>query len=492
MVVRNPDATRRRLRYVIIGAGMAGLLAAIRLRERGDSDFIVYEKGDKVGGTWRENRYPGLTCDVHAHAYTYSFAPYPDWSRYFAPGPEIQSYFEAVTDRFGVRGAIRFNTEITDCRFVEGRWRIQMADGTTDVADVVIAATGVLHHPNIPAIPGLEDFAGAAFHSARWPDDLSLENKSVGIVGSGSTGVQLVCGLADHVKKLVQFSRSPQWIMPGEDFAYSDSERQEFRDNPEKIEALRGGEEFWARLRHFNNAILNPDSPEMAQIEALVRHNLETSVADPVLRERLRPNYRAVCKRIVMSPNYYECVQRPNVEVETGKLARVERNGVRMEDGALHELDAIVLATGFRADRFVRPIRVRGLDGMELDEVWAVRPNAYLAITVPQFPNFFMLNGPAGPVGNFSLIDVAERQWGYIDRLLEPIRAGRHSTVAVRPAVLADYENRRIAAARTTIWATGCTSWYLDSEGVPASWPWTYDHFAEEMATPRMSDFIFD
>jgi len=163
-----------------------------------------------------------------------------------------------------------------------------------------------------------------------------------------------------------------------------------------------------------------------------------------------------------------------------------------MEDGALHELDAIVLATGFRADRFVRPIRVRGLDGMELDEVWAVRPNAYLAITVPQFPNFFMLNGPAGPVGNFSLIDVAERQWGYIDRLLEPIRAGRHSTVAVRPAVLADYENRRIAAARTTIWATGCTSWYLDSEGVPASWPWTYDHFAEEMATPRMSDFIFD
>ncbi len=485
------DTHSRRLRYVVIGAGMAGLVTAIRLKQRGDADFIVYEKGEKVGGTWRENRYPGLTCDVHAHAYTYSFAPYPEWTRFFAGGPEIQNYFEWVTDKFHVRDAIRFNVEVTACRYDHGRWQIELSDGGCDTADVVIAATGVLHHPNIPEIPGIADFAGPSFHSARWPDGLALEGKRVGIIGSGSTGVQMVCGLSGTVSNLVHFARTPQWINPTPDFAYSEEERQAFRDDPAKIEALRNGEAYWNAVTEFNTAIVDPDSPEMAAIEARVLRNLEDNVKDPVLREKLRPTYRPICKRLVSSPDYYAHAQLPNVTIETGTIARVEKDGIRMQDGTFHPLDVIVLATGFRADRFVRPIVVTGENGIDLNAVWAVRPSAYLAVSVPHFPNFFLLNGPTGPVGNFSLIDIAEREWGFIDQLLEPIRTGQHTAVAATDEAFAAYEKRRIAAARTTIWGSGCTSWYLDSEGVPSSWPWTYTRFAEEMTAPKPADFVY-
>ena len=470
---------------------MAGLVTAIRLRQRGDADFIVYEKGNKVGGTWRENRYPGLTCDVHAHAYTYSFAPYPEWTRFFAAGPEIQHYFEWVTDKFAVRDAIRFNVEVTACVYEQGRWQIELSDGSRDTADVVIAATGVLHHPNIPEIAGIGDFAGPAFHSARWPDELPLAGKRVGVIGSGSTGVQIVCGLSNTVAELVHFSRTPQWINPVPDFPYSEAERQAFRDDPAKIEALRNGEQYWAGVREFNRAITHPDSPEMAAIETRVLRNLEENVTDPILREKLRPTYRAACKRLVSSPDYYAHAQRPNVTIEVGTIAQVEKDGIRMADGTFHPLDVIVLATGFRADRFVRPIHVIGENGIDLDDVWAVRPSAYLAVSIPHFPNFFLLNGPTGPVGNFSLIDIAEREWAFIDQLLEPIRSGNYGAVAASQAAFDDYEKRRIAAARTTIWGSGCVSWYLDSEGVPSSWPWEYSRFAEAMTKPIVEDFVY-
>jgi cation diffusion facilitator CzcD-associated flavoprotein CzcO len=244
-------------------------------------------------------------------------------------------------------------------------------------------------------------------------------------------------------------------------------------------------------VREFNRGIVAPDSPEMAAIEERCRRNLEDSVSDPVLREKLRPNYRAACKRLIMSPDYYLHAQRANVCIEIGAIESIEPHGLRMRDGTLHLLDILVLATGFQADRFVRPIEVTGEDALALNEVWAVRPVAYLAVSVPGFPNFFLLNGPSGPVGNFSLIDVAEREWAYIDQLLEPVRAGEFAGVAASPQALADYELRRIAAARTTIWASGCKSWYLDSQGIPTSWPWPYDRFAAELTTPRRADFVY-
>lgn len=476
-------------RFIVIGAGMSGILSAIRLKEAGQTDFVVYEKGSSIGGTWRENRYPGLTCDVPAHCYTYSFAPHADWSAFYAPGPEIKAYFEKVIDDFAVRDFIRLNHEVTACEWDGSRWQVTLADGTRDSADIVIAASGVLHHINDPAIPGKESFAGAMFHSARWDDRVALEGKRIGIIGNGSTGVQIVTALADVASALVHFQRSPQWVMPVQQFAYSDEDRAAFRADPGRIDAIRFGDDYWNGIRRFNSAIVDPDSPAMREIEELCSRNLEESVRDPALREKLRPNYRAACKRLIYSWSYYDAVQKANVDVEVGQIDRIEPDGIRMNDGTFHLLDVIVLATGFRADRFIRPTTVKGASGADLDDFWKERPTAHYAVTLPGFPNFFMLNGPTGPVGNFSLIDIAEKQWDYLAQLMEPILRGEAQTVEPTAEAHADYDRRRTEAARQTIFGSGCTSWYLDKDGVPLTWPWSYDAFAEAMARPVPDEY---
>ena len=279
----------RQLRFIIIGAGMAGMLAGIRLKERGDTDFTIYEKGDSVGGTWRENHYPGLACDTPAHSYTYSFATNPEWSAFYAPGPEIRAYFEGIADRYDLKKQIAFNSEIASCRFVDGRWRITTTDGREDVADVVIAATGVLHHPNEPEIAGLSDFAGPVFHSARWDHTVPLEGKRVGVIGNGSTGVQIVSAVSKVAGKLVHFQRSPQWIMPCPDLKYSEEDKQAFRDDPAKIEAVRNGPEAAARRARFTAAIIDMDSPELQEIQDICERNLEESIADPDFARKAPP-----------------------------------------------------------------------------------------------------------------------------------------------------------------------------------------------------------
>ena len=482
----------RALRYVIVGAGMAGILAGIKLRERGETDFVILEKAGAVGGTWRENRYPGLTCDVPAHAYTFSFAPHAEWSAYYAPGPEIQAYFQRLVDHYNLTPHLRFHCEVTECRFDETScaWLVKDAAGGEWRADVLIAASGVLHHPNTPTIDGLQSFAGKCFHSARWDDEAKLDGARVGVVGGGSTGVQIVTALAERARRVVHFQRSPQWIMPVPYFTYTDAEREAFRNDPALIDAIRYSPEYWAAVHRFTNAIVNIDGPEMAEIEHICRLNLEESVRDPVLREQLRPNYRAACKRLIYSWGYYNAVQKPGVAVERDAIDRVEAAGVRMRSGALHELDTLVLATGFKADRFIRPAQVIGAGGALLDEAWAVRPTAYYAVAIPRFPNFFMLNGPTGPVGNFSLIDIAEAQWGYIAHLLERLRQGAR-TVQPKAEAHARYEQRRIEAAKTTIFGSGCSSWYLDASGVPSSWPWSYQAFMDAMREPNFEDFDF-
>lgn len=481
--------TPRRLRIAIIGTGMAGILAAIRLHESGRHHVTVYEKADRVGGTWRENTYPGLNCDVPAHAYTYSFAPNPDWSSFLAPGPEIRNYFEDVVDRHGIRSLIRFNQEVTSCVYRDGRWRIETVHGLKDQADVVIAATGVLHHPNQPQIEGLERFAGDSFHSARWDHSVPLDGRRIGIIGSGSTGVQIVSALAGRASRVTHIQRSPQWIMPMPNDPYTDEQRAAFRENPALIDQIRYGESYTSMVRRFTEAIIDHESPQMAEIEAVVRNNLEQSIGDPVLRERLRPNYRAACKRLIYSPDYYQMVQRPDVDVVVGGIAHIEPEGVRMQDGSLHALDVLVLATGFQAHRFMRPMTVQGRDGADLDAFWATHPAAYLGISMPEFPNFFMINGPTGPVGNFSLIDIAERQWGYVEQLIGALASGRCREISVSADTMTDYEQRRIAAAKKTIFASGCSSWYLDADGMPSSWPWSYDAFAEQTAAARFEQF---
>jgi len=477
------------LRYVIIGAGMAGILAGIRLRERGVTEFAIYEKGDSVGGTWRENTYPGLTCDVPAHSYTYSFAYNPDWSAYYAPGPEIRDYFENVARAYGIFEHIHFNTEVVRCEWDGRMWRIRTKDGCEDRAHILIAATGVLHHPRYPDIPGLESFSGPCFHSARWDHSVELDGKRVGVIGTGSTGVQIVTALAGRVEQLVQFQRSAQWIMPCPDLQYSEEDRQAFRDDPNRIMEVRDGPEAKARRARFTSAIIDVDSPELAEIQAIVEKNLEDSVRDPELREKLRPDYRVACKRLVFSAHYYEAVQKPSVEIEAVPIERIEPGGVRMKDGRLHELDVLVLATGFKVDQFVRPIEMIGEGGMNLEELWKEHPRAYYAVTVPHFPNLALLNGPTGPVGNFSLIDIAEAQWGYFDQLVDLVREGKCAGFAPTLAALEDYEIRRSEAALKTVFASGCSSWYLDARGAPQVWPWSYAYFSEVMAKPDLDDY---
>jgi cation diffusion facilitator CzcD-associated flavoprotein CzcO len=395
---------------------------------------------------------------------------------------------EGVARKYGVDRRIHCGEEIVRCQFSGGRWRLETQSGHRDQVDVVIAATGVLHHPNVPDIAGLDSFAGAWFHSARWDHSVALDGRRIGIIGTGSTAVQIVPAVVDRVAKLALFQRTAQWIAPQENPPYSDAEKAEFHRNPELMRQMH--REMSRMLAEaFSNAVVDASSPQMQLIEEVCRANLESNVCDPELREKLRPNYRAACKRLVISPNFYEAIQKPNAELVTEGIERVEAGGVRTHDGRLHALDVLVLATGFRVDRFLRPMQVIGRAGRRLDDLWAKRPVAYLSISIPGFPNLFMLNGPNGPVGNFSLIEVAELQIAYILGLVEPIRAGRCREISASDAATAAFDAERVERAKQTVWSTGCRSWYLDDRGIPAVWPWTFDRFREEMAAPKLEAY---
>lgn len=476
------------LSFLIIGAGMAGILSAIKLKEKGYSQVTVVEKADRIGGTWRENTYPGLTCDVPSHAYTYSFEPNPDWSRHLPPGPEIQQYFEQTTVKYGIDKLIHFNTEIQSCQFDGSKWQLQSVQGSAYEADVVIAATGVLHHPRYPDIHGINAFGGAIFHTSRWDHNVPLDNRSVAVIGNGSTGVQIVSALADRCARILHFQRTAQWIMPVENPYFSAEEKNAFRNDAELLKLMQKHPDYLANVTRFTNGVVNPDSEEMKSIEDTVLANLENNIQDPILKEQLRPNYRAACKRLIFSPDYYQAIQHQNAQLITESIEKIETEGIRTTDGQLHKVDVIALATGYRADQFMRPMNIVGRNQVKLNDVWQRSPRAYYSISIPEFPNLFMLNGPNGPVGNFSLIDIAELQWGYIEQLIEVIQADGSQLCATQQA-LEQFDEKRIAAAKTTIFGSGCNSWYLNAEGIPATWPWSFAAFEEAMAKPEMNDF---
>ncbi len=476
-------------RFLIIGAGMAGILAAIKLREAGHRNIVIYEKADRIGGTWRDNRYPGLTCDVPAHAYTYQFAPNPEWSAYLVGGKEIQAYFEKVVDDYGIRPLIRFNAEIVRMEWKDDQWDVESADGEVDHAHAVIAATGVLHHPKWPEIKGLESFAGNAMHTAQWDERVWLAGKRIGIIGNGSTGVQMAVALGKAGHEIVHFQRSPQWMMPYPNFEYSDEDKARFRASLDAINEIRYDPTYESNVQRFTTGVTDIDGPEMQAIEDICRDWLEQAVVDPVLREKLRPNYRAACKRLIYSLDYYGVAQQPNVETIVCGIDEIVPEGVIDNEGVLHKLDVLALATGFHTDRFIRPISVKGLGGRDIEEAWAERCQAYMAISVPDFPNFFLMNGPSSPVGNFSLIDVAEKQWTYIAQLLARVSDSNARGIVASHAAHVAYEERRIKAAKASIFGSGCTSWYLDGTGVPITWPWDYAAFGEAMAKPDFDAF---
>ncbi|MEM7541563.1 MAG: NAD(P)/FAD-dependent oxidoreductase [Pseudomonadota bacterium] len=475
-------------RIIIIGAGMSGILAAIKFQQAGYQDVTILEKASRLGGTWRDNTYPGLSCDVPSHHYSYSFEFNPNWTHLFSPGAEICEYFEGVAEKYGVHSLIRFDEEVIDAKFDQSLWRLNTASGSSFEAEIVICATGPLHHPKYPDLEDLGRFEGACFHSARWDHSVPLDNQRVGIIGTGSTAIQITPAIIDRVDKLSLFQRTAQWVISLPNVPYSEEQKTQFRADPQLMSDIY--EQWKGQFNHtFARAVLG-DERQLGKLHELCQANLDQNVHDAELKRKLTPDYKVACKRLVMSSTFYPAIQKPNADLVTAGIERVEGAGIRTVDGELHELDVLVLATGFHAHQFMRPIRLIGRNGVTIEQAWADANAAYRSLAVPGFPNFFMLVGPNSPIGNFSLIMISELQVDYILKLAERIRAG--DCQALEPGQVAtDQFNADLKAAMGgTIWTSGCNSWYLDKNGTPVTWPWDFETFERDMAEPRFDDFV--
>lgn len=474
-------------KFAVIGAGMSGILAAIKLSEAGCTNVTVYEKTERLGGTWRDNTYPGLSCDVPSHHYTYSFEPNPDWSRVFVGGEEIHGYFERTAKKYNVAEKIEYGHEVISAELEKGQWHLEFSNGEHEVVDFIIAATGVLHHPVMPNIAGLEDFAGATFHSARWDHSVSLKNKRVGVIGTGSTGMQIVPAIVDEVAQLSLFQRTAQWVLPLPNSAYSEEQKAEFRENPELMQALY---DKWANqfTHSFSRAVIG-GKDELQKIADLCELNLNKNVRDPELLKKLTPNYVVACKRLVMSDQFYPAIQKDNASLVTSSIAKIEAAGVRTEDGVLHELDVLVLATGFNGHSYMRPMELISENGLKLSQVWRDSAQAYRSIGIPDFPNFFMMIGPNSPIGNFSVIMISEMQLSYIMQVIAKFSEQGKSQAAPSKLATENFNQAVKDAMKGTVWVTGCKSWYLDKNGNPDLWPWSFERFQQEMAEPDLAEF---
>jgi len=475
-----------KVRVAIIGAGMSGICMAIKLQDAGIDSFVIYEQASEIGGTWRDNTYPGLYCDVPSRYYSYSFRPNPEWSRLTPPAAEIQQYFVDVVEERNLRTNIRFNTPVQAARYRDGQWWITTASGE-EAFDVLVTATGILRVPNYPGIPGLDSFAGPVFHSARWDHSVSLPDKRIGLIGTGSTGVQIVSALGGIVKKLTVFQRTPQWVMPWFNGHYGPWTKAAIRRWPG---LGRPGYWFWGMyLRSLVGRAPVEPCFQRRLIAALCRWHLQVSVRDRALREKLTPSDQPLCRRIILGPHYYTAIQQPGVDVVTPKIDHIEPRGVVTADGVLHELDVLVLATGFDSRAYTAPMMVYGEDGHSLAQAWAGGARAYRSIAVPGFPNMFTMLGPHSPVGNQSLIPIAEDQANYALWWIRQIRDGRvTSTVPTRQAT-DRYNDEVMAAMPQTSWVSGCSGWYLGDNGVPELFPWHPDRHSAMLRWPVIADF---
>jgi cyclohexanone monooxygenase len=479
--------TRLGLRIAVIGAGAGGIATAIRLRERGVSDVVIFEKAGEPGGTWRDNTYPGITCDVPSHLYRFSFAPNPDWSHKYSPGPEIQAYMRKVAADYGVEARIRLNSEVLSAAWRDGAWEIVTNQGPQGRFDAVITAVGILHHPALPDIEGLGDFAGAAFHTARWDHSIPLEGKRIGVIGTGSTAIQVVPAIVDRAAKVSLFQRTPQWILPEPNLPIAEEKRAAYRADPALL-----ADQYAHLAQAFNGAFCAAVAGEAPDVYARMAQacldNLNT-VADPELRARLTPDYRMGCKRLIVSSLFYPAIQRPDAELVTDGISRIEAGGVWTVDGRLHELDILVLATGFDAHHPFGDMRITGRSGRPLSETWAKGNVTYRGVTVPDLPNWFMLGGPNSPLGNFSFLMTAERQLDYVLQLVDLLLAGRAREITPREEPTQAWTQALKDKLAGSIWASGCRSWYFDAHGNVATYPWSYETFEAEMKAPVLEDY---
>jgi cation diffusion facilitator CzcD-associated flavoprotein CzcO len=477
----------REPRIVIIGAGVAGIATAVTLQREGFHDFTILEKGADVGGVWHWNRYPGLTCDIPSQLYQFSFAPKPDWTGMFARGDEIQRYLRDVVARFDLDKHLRLNSEVVSTEFTGSAWQIGTADGAELEADFVIAATGVLHHPFTPDIPGLDTFTGDVVHTARWVDEIATSGRRIAVIGNGSTGVQIVSALQRKASHIAHFVRTPQWVIwvpmraPQPTVVGNILRRYPGMHRRLYDGLLRGS-------RILTDIATRP-SWQRRLSQNYARWCLRLLVRDRRLRNRLTPDYQPFCKRQVISGSYYRAIQAKNAELVTAPIEEITPSGIRTADGREIEIDLLILATGFRAHNYMRPMNLRGRDGLDIDDAWAKGPRAYRMTAIPGFPNFFTVLGPNSPTGSVSLQYSAELTARYIAQWLRRFRAGEFDTVEVTEQATTTFNDDVATALGPTVWNTGCNSWYLTDEGNIDLWPYDRKTMTEMLARPDDRDF---
>ncbi|MEQ9142985.1 MAG: NAD(P)/FAD-dependent oxidoreductase [Parvibaculaceae bacterium] len=472
----------------IIGAGMSGIAAVVKLREAGYTDLTVYEKADRVGGTWRENQYPGLSCDVPSRWYSFSFALNPDWTHRFSYGPEIQAYMEKTAKDFGVTDIVKFNTAVTDLSYEGPQWRLTTGDGETVRYDIVISATGVLHKPSYPNIDGLDTFKGDMFHTARWDHSVPLEGRKVGIIGTGSTAAQIVGAITPKVGTMNVFQRTPQWMIPLPQRRYTAFTKWLMRTFP-VLQRVTYDFYYKTMCRNFGAATTG-DQKKLQKIQEACTKHLNEAVADPELRKKLTPDYQAACKRLIFCSDFYPAITSDNANLITEGIKRIVPEGIETEDGVVHELDVLVLATGFDAGAFILPTKVTGENGRDLEAVWHGSPRAHRAVSVPGFPNFWMLEGPTGPVGNLSLITISERQIDYVISMLDKMRDEGLAGLVPTESAFEAYNEALRQRVPQTVWASGgCDSWYFDASGTPNLYPFPPEQYLADMHNPDFSEY---
>jgi cation diffusion facilitator CzcD-associated flavoprotein CzcO len=474
-------------RVIIIGSGIGGLTMAFRLRRAGVSNFAIYEKADNVGGTWRDNRYPGVACDIPSHLYTLTFFRNPGWTQLNAPGAEIQEYLRRLARHFNLHRHIRFDKEVIRCEYRNYQWRVETRDGAVDTADAIVAATGFLHVPVLPNIVGMNSFSGDLMHNARWSAGVQIDGKRVAVIGTGSSGVQLVPAIVDRVSKLFVYQRTPQWIFPLQNEQYTRWQRFKRHVFP------------WIPLQIFNryleefNAGLGQavmgDAGKQQFFRDACEQNLAT-VKDADLRRKLTPDDPVLCKRLVFSAKFYDAIQQKHCELVTDPIERIETGGIRTRDGFLREVDVIVASTGYKTHEYCRSVGIRGENGIDLDQAWAGGACSFESTSMAGFPNFFMVGGPQTTIGNLSYTACAELQASYIVRALH-LRAD-HGARGIAPTEQAQqrFLDDIHASNSRTVWKAGCNSWYLDDQGRLDIWPKSVEDFVAMMDKgPQLQDF---
>jgi cation diffusion facilitator CzcD-associated flavoprotein CzcO len=460
-------------RAIVVGAGFAGLGASIRLHQAG-VEHVILERAADVGGTWRDNTYPGCRCDVPSHLYSFSFAPNPDWTETYSPQPEIQAYLQRTAQQFGVVERIRFDHAVRDASWDldEARWRVDTNQGEL-TCDVLVLGNGPLAEPALPDVPGLDTFDGDVFHSARWPHDADLTGRRVAVIGTGASAIQFVPRIQPEVEHLTVFQRTPPWVLPHRNRVITDRERFLYRRVPALQRFVRGFV-YWSRELTARGMLRN----EVGLIEKLGRKHLEEQVADPELRARLAPTYRPGCKRLLPSNDWYPALQQPNVELVTEKILEIRPGAVVTADGAVHEVDTLILGTGFRVLDNPMFEHVRDGQGRSLVDRWTgTGAQAYLGSTIPGFPNLFVLAGPNTGIGHTSLLVMIEAQLDYVLGAIAHLEATGARSLDLRPTAMRRWSEEVQRKAGPSVWNSGgCASWYLDAEGRNGSiWPdYTY------------------